>query len=92
MKSFVISRKPADFHQMMLIWKWCEQAFAQPDYFTTLDGDFAYQTQDWVQFKFYKDEMASAFILQWGDYCLTRERQVALGIISWQDYANETIL
>jgi hypothetical protein len=82
---FVVSRKPADFDQFMKIWKWCEAAFGKPCYFTTWDGDFADHTDDWVRFKFYKDEMASAFVMQWGDYCLTKDEQYKLGIISLQE-------
>ena len=89
MKSFVVSRRP--FDQFMKIWRWCEEVFGKPDVFATWDGDFADQTDDWVRFKFYRDEMASAFILQWNDFCISREEQASLGIMSWQDYANETV-
>jgi hypothetical protein len=70
---------------MIEIHKWCEQAFGKIDYFTTWDVDFARGTEDYVEFKFYKEEMASAFVLQWTDYCIDHEVQFALGMLSWDE-------
>lgn len=87
MKKFVVKRGPGseEFNQMIAIHNWCEQAFGKMDWHNTWDVGFARGTDNYVEFTFYKEEMASAFVLQWADHCIDREVQFALGMITWHE-------
>jgi hypothetical protein len=71
---------------MMEIYKWNEAAFGKEDYFKTWMSGFAgHSGEEFVEFKFYDESMASAFVFQWNDYCISQEDQFHLGIFSWNE-------
>lgn len=84
MKSYIVKRSYPDFDRMVKITKWCEEVFGKMDYLRW-NLNFAYGTEDYVEFSFRQDQDASAFVFQWSDDCIGREEQHDLGIISWNE-------
>lgn len=82
---FVVKRGPeqAAFARMIKVYDWCREAFGREDFGNTWYTGFASSsTDDFVEFKFYRDEMASAFVFQWNDLCLTKDEQWFWSLIS----------
>lgn len=84
MKYFIVKRSWPDFDRMIEITKWCEEVFGKMDYLRW-NLNFARGTEDYVEFEFKRDEDASAFVLQWNEQCVSREKQYELGIIGWSE-------
>mgnify|MGYP003704713227 CR=1 FL=1 len=86
MKHFIVPRAPQSaYEQMIKIHDWCKEAFGKEDYFVRWNVNFARGTEDYVEFDFRNDADASAFVFQWGDYCVSKERQWELGFCSWTE-------
>ena len=85
MKHYIIPRTPhTAFEQMIKIHDWCREVFGREDY-VRWNINFARGTEDYVEFDFRDDADASAFVFQWGDYCLTKEKQRKLGLRNWDE-------
>ena len=86
MKSFIVKRGPdiQSFEQMIKIYDWCETAFGKMDYLCW-NLNFARGTENYVEFDFRREADASAFVFQWGEYCVSKERQFELGLRSWDE-------
>ena len=88
MKSFVIKRSGANFYKMIEIWNWCEATFGKADCFNTWDASFANGNENYAKFTFYDESLATLFVLRWNDYCVSRDHQFNVGILSWSEYSS----
>ena len=97
MKHYIVPRaRQADHNNMIKIHAWCSEVFGTEDYANTLRRigtedyvrwsiNFARDTEDYVEFGFRDDTDASAFVFQWGEYCVSKEKQYMLGLCSWDE-------
>ena len=85
MKHYIVPRaRQADYDKMIKIHDWCSEVFGKEDY-VRWNINFARDTEDYVEFGFRDDTDASAFVLQWGEYCVSKEKQYMLGLCSWDE-------
>jgi len=81
LKHFIVPRAPQSaYEQMIKIHDWCKEAFGKEDYFVRWNINFARGTEDYVEFDFRDEADASAFVLQWGEFCLSKDKQWELGL------------
>ncbi len=73
MKSYIV-RKTGSRHyaEMMRIYKWCVNNFGSPEYNrTNWDCDFYKDSDNFVEFTFYDEAMATQFVLTHQDKTCT---------------------
>ena len=73
-----------DYDQMIKIYDWSCEAFGKEDY-VRWNINFARGTEDYVEFDFRDEADASAFVLQWGEFCLSKDKQWELGLRTWDE-------
>jgi hypothetical protein len=61
-----------EFDKMIVIWKFCEERFGKTNYLNTWGGDFADDTDNYVAFKFWDEQMATYLKLTYPEL-MTRE-------------------
>ena len=84
MKHYIVPREPQSaYEQMIRIHSWCKEAFG--DEFPRWTVNFARGTEDYVEFDFRDEADASAFVLQWGEFCLSKDKQWELGLRAWDE-------
>ena len=86
MKHYIVPRVPQSaFEQMIKIHDWCKEAFGKEDYFVRWNINFVHGTEDYVEFDFRDEADASAFVFQWGEHCLSKDKQWELGLRTWDE-------
>ena len=85
MKHYIVPRHGKTYDQMIKIHDWCESNFDKTEDYLRWSVNFARDSEDYVEFSFKREEDASAFVFQWNDYCLSKDRQWELGFRSWDE-------
>ena len=70
---------------MVKIYNWCEATFDNKKDYTRWSVNYAQGNENYVEFGFRNEEDASAFVFQWGEHCLSKDKQWELGLISWDE-------
>lgn len=86
MNRYIVARlTQKEYDQMIKIYNWCEQSFDNKKDYMRWTVNYARGNENFVEFAFRQEEDASAFILQWDQYCLTKDQQRNKGIIGWDE-------